>query len=117
MIYGVGTDLCSISRLSEALERTPNLGARIFHENEVSLPRTSLAARFAAKEALAKAIGNPKLLVWAEIEIVKDDKGRPSIVLHGKTKTNLEELGVSRIHLSLSHEQELASALVVVEAN
>jgi holo-[acyl-carrier protein] synthase len=77
----------------------------------------SLAARFAAKEALAKALGNPRLMQWVEIEIVKDELGKPGFVLHGQTAKNLESVGVQRIHLSLSHEQELASAFVVVEAS
>jgi holo-[acyl-carrier protein] synthase len=115
LITGIGIDLCSIPRLAESLARTPNLLPRIFHESEQSLPINSLAARFAAKEALAKAIGNPKLLVWNEIEIVKDDLGKPSFVFHGNTKLELEKLNV-RCLLSLSHELELATAMVVLEA-
>jgi holo-[acyl-carrier protein] synthase len=76
-----------------------------------------LAARFAAKEALAKAVGDPALLSWAEIEIVKDSLGKPSIQLHGETKSRVADLGINSIQLSLSHEQELASAFVVLEAN
>lgn len=101
--------------MAEALDRTPALRARVFHSSEHDLPINSLAARFAAKEALAKAIGNPKLLVWNEIEIVKDELGKPRFVFHGKTKTSIEELNV-RCHLSLSHELELATAMVVLEA-
>lgn len=115
MITGIGIDLCSIPRLAESLERTPNLRARIFHDAEQSLPINSLAARFAAKEALAKAIGNPKLLVWNEIEVVKDEHGKPEFVFHGQTKLELERLQV-RCLLSLSHELELATAMVVLEA-
>ena len=103
--------------MQEALERTPNLKARLFHANEQGLPNHSLAARFAAKEALAKALGDPKLLSWSEIEIVKDELGKPSIQLHGATKERVEALGISAIQLSISHEQELASAFVVLEAN
>jgi holo-[acyl-carrier protein] synthase len=117
VIFGIGTDLCSIERMRESLERTPNLAQRLFHENEIALPVNSLAARFAAKEALAKAIGNPRLLVWNEIEIAKDDTGKPAICLHGSTKGNLAQLGDLKIHLSISHELELASAVVVVESN
>jgi holo-[acyl-carrier protein] synthase len=103
--------------MQDALERTPNLKTRLFHANEQELPNHSLAARFAAKEALAKALGNPKLLSWSEIEIVKDQLGKPSIQLHGETKERVMALGISAIQLSLSHEQELASAFVVLEAN
>lgn len=117
MIYGVGTDLCSVVRLADALARTPNLKERLFHPNEMTLAIPSLAARFAAKEALAKALGDPKILRWSEIEIVKDELGKPSIALHGQTKERVRALGISAIQLSLSHEQELASAFVVLEAN
>jgi holo-[acyl-carrier protein] synthase len=117
MIYGVGTDLCSVVRMTAALERTPELKGRLFHPNEFELSDASLAARFAAKEALAKALGDPKLLSWSEIEIVKNDLGKPSIQLHGLSKQRVENLGISVIQLSLSHEQELASAFVVLEAN
>lgn len=117
MIFGIGTDLCSIERMQQSLDRTPNLAQRIFHPNESGLPVNSLAARFAAKEALAKAIGDPRLLVWAEIEVAREDSGKPHFILHGNTKANLESLGISQIHLSLSHEIELASAMVVVESN
>lgn len=115
MITGIGIDLCSIPRLTEALERTPGLRARIFHRAEQDLPTNSLAARFAAKEALAKAIGNPKLLVWNEIEVVKDELGKPSFSFHGSTKLEIEKLNL-RCLLSLSHELELATAMVVLEA-
>jgi holo-[acyl-carrier protein] synthase len=116
VIVGVGTDLCSISRLSEALERTPNLKARLFHSSEQELPVNSLAARFAAKEAIAKALGDPKILVWNEIALSKDSNGKPEFEFFGTTKANLEKLGY-RFFVSISHEQELASAFVVVEAN
>jgi len=115
LIAGIGIDLCSIARMAEALERTPALSARVFHPSEESLPINSLAGRFAAKEALAKAIGNPKLLVWNEIEVVKDELGKPSFVFHGKTKLEIEILNV-RCLLSISHELELATAMVVLEA-
>jgi len=115
LITGIGIDLCSIPRLAEALERTPSLLSRLFHTSEQALPHNSLAARFAAKEALAKAIGNPALLVWNEIEVVKDELGKPSFVFHGQTKSAIDELKVS-CHLSLSHELELATAMVVLEA-
>lgn len=117
MIYGVGTDLCSVVRMADSLARTPNLKERLFHPNEFQLGNASLAARFAAKEALAKALGDPKLLSWSEIEIVKNDLGKPSIQLHGLTKQRVEAVGISAIQLSLTHELELASAFVILEAN
>ena len=103
--------------MSEALARTPNLKERLFHPNEFALSDASLAARFAAKEALAKALGDPKLLSWSEIEIVKDSLGKPSIELHADSKSRVASLGITSIQLSLSHEQDLASAFVVLEAS
>lgn len=115
MITGIGIDLCTIARLAEALERTPGLRERLFHPFEQDLPVNSLAARFAAKEALAKAIGNPSLLVWNEIAVTKDELGKPSFEFFGKTKAEIENLNVN-CFLSLSHELELATAMVVLEA-
>ena len=115
MILGIGTDLCSIARLAEAIERTPNLKTRLFATGEFDLPINSLAARFAAKEALAKALGDPSKLVWNEIEIANNQLGKPEFVFHGATATYINSLSC-RVHLSLSHELELASAMVVVEA-
>jgi holo-[acyl-carrier protein] synthase len=116
VIVGVGTDLCSISRLSEALSRTPALRERLFHSSEQALPNNSLAARFAAKEAIAKALGDPRLLNWNEIALSKDANGKPEFEFFGATKERLVALGY-RYLVSISHEQELASAFVVVEAS
>ena len=117
MIFGIGTDLCSVQRLTESLRRTEGLAERLFHPNELELSNQSLAARFAAKEALAKAIGDPKLLSWSEIEIVKDGLGNPSLQLHGQTAVNIAQLGDLWLHLSLTHDAQLAQAFVVVESN
>ena len=116
MIYGTGVDVCSIERLEQSLSRTENLGARLFHENEQALPSQSLAARFAAKEALAKALGTPSILVWNEIEVVKDPLGKPSLSFHGNTMEKIRELGELRFHLSMSHDGPVAVATVVVES-
>jgi len=116
LIYGTGVDVCSIERLEQSLQRTENLGARLFHENEIGLASQSLAARFAAKEALAKALGTPAILTWNEIEVVKDSLGKPSLLFHGKTKSRIDELGELRFHLSMSHDGPVAVATVVVES-
>jgi holo-[acyl-carrier protein] synthase len=116
LIYGTGVDVCSIERLEQSLSRTENLGARLFHENERDLPPQSLAARFAAKEALAKALGTPAILVWNEIEVVKDALGKPSLKFHGKTSEKIRDLGDLRFHLSMSHDGPVAVATVVVES-
>lgn len=115
MIFGVGTDICSIERLEKAL-LTPGFKERIFHPNEQELNASSLAARFAAKEALAKALGDPKLLVWNEIEVQKTESGKPWFAFHGSTLSNLEPLQLNS-HLSISHDAGFATAVVVLEAN
>ena len=112
MIVGVGTDLVSVARLEEALERTPTLRARLFTPGEAGLPLESLAARFAAKEALAKALGAPEGLSWQDAEVVTEPGGRPVFALTGEVASLV---GDARVHLSLTHDGGLASAYVVVE--
>lgn len=116
MIYGIGVDVCSVERLEQSLGRTDNLAARLFHENELTLSGQSLAARFAAKEALAKALGTPSILAWNEIEVAKERSGKPFFRFHGKTGDKIEELGDLKFHLSLSHDGSVAVASVVVES-
>ena len=116
MIYGIGSDVCSISRLEQSLSRTPKLSQRLFHENELGLSGQSLAARFAAKEAIAKAIGDPRLFSFSEIEITKNSVGKPEVTFHHKTKERIQKLGNLNFHLSLSHDAGIALATVVVES-
>jgi len=114
MIVGVGVDVVDIARF-QALERTPGLMERVFTENERSLPTASLAARFAAKEAVGKALGNPGDLSWQDAEVRSEPNGRPYLVVSGGVAARAEELGVARWHLSLSHDAGIASAMVVAE--
>ena len=117
MILGIGNDVCSIERLEQSISRTPKLSERLFHPNEIGLPVRSLAARFAAKEAVTKAIGDPKILTFNEVEIVKDSQGKPSIEFHASTKARISELGELTFHVSLAHDAGVALATVVVERN
>jgi holo-[acyl-carrier protein] synthase len=116
MIIGVGTDVVEIARLEHSLERTPTLRERLFTPGEASLPLESLAARFAAKEALAKALGAPGDLSWQDAEVVTDVSGWPSFELRGSVAARGEQLGVQRVHLSLSHDAGVAVAFVVLES-
>jgi holo-[acyl-carrier protein] synthase len=75
----------------------------------------SLAARFAAKEALAKALGAPSGLVWLDAEVTTDDDGRPRFEVTGTVAERAAELGVATIHVSLSHDAGIASAVVICE--
>lgn len=118
-IVGVGIDVAGIERFGAALERTPTLADRLFVAGELWLPSgeqrgtASLAARFAAKEALAKALGAPGGLHWQDAEIVTAGSGQPSLVVRGTVAARAAELGVCEWHLSLSHDAGVASAVVI----
>jgi len=111
----VGIDVVDVARFAEILERTPALAERLFTVAERSRPMASQAARFAAKEALAKALGAPTGLHWHDAEVVSGEDGRPWFVVAGTVAKRCDLLGVEQIHLSLSHDAGLASAMVVLE--
>ncbi len=121
MIIGIGTDVASIERFAAALERTPAMAERLFLPAEMLRPDgrprgvDSLAARFAAKEALAKALGAPGNLAWTDAEITADRSGRPGIAVTGTVAARADALGVRAWHLSLSHDAGIATAMVVAE--
>ncbi|MFD5398309.1 holo-ACP synthase [Streptomyces sp. NPDC127097] len=121
MIIGVGIDVAEIDRFGAALERTPELAHRLFIEDELILPSgerrgiASLAARFAAKEALAKALGAPAGLHWTDAEVYVEDSGQPKLRVQGTVEARAEELGVRSWHVSLSHDAGVASAVVIAE--
>lgn len=116
MIVGIGIDVVDVARFGLTLERTPALRERLFTAAERVLPLASLAARFAAKEALAKALGAPAGLQWHDCEVVKDAEGRPTFALTGTVHSRAIGLRAHTIHLSLSHDAGIASAMVVAEA-
>ena len=116
MIVGIGVDVVDVARFEESLERTPSLKKRLFTDQERVLPVASLAARFAAKEALAKAIGSPGGLEWQDAEVVCDESGRPSLVTRASVADAATAAGVDTWHLSLSHDGGCAVAMVVAEA-
>ena len=115
MIVGIGTDLCVIERFEAMLRRRPGIAERILTSGERALPVQSQAARFAAKEALAKALGSPGGMNWLDAE-VRSEAGAPSFVVTGTVAERVAELGVTRIHLSVSHDGGFATATVVCEA-
>lgn len=114
-VIGVGIDVCDIGRFAESLQRTPALRDRVFTGDEVNRPVASLAARFAAKEALAKALGAPTGLQWHDCEVVSEATGRPRFELRGSVAAAATALGATSVHLSLSHDAGIASAMVVLE--
>jgi holo-[acyl-carrier protein] synthase len=116
MIVGVGVDVVDVARFAGSLERTPGLAARLFTEHERALRPRSLAARFAAKEALAKALGAPPGLRWTDAEVRNAPGGRPSLHVNGTVAAAAARLGVATWHISLSHDGGVAVAVVIAES-
>ena len=114
-VVGVGIDVVDIDRFEESLTRTPGLRDRLFTADESSRPLASLAARFAAKEAIAKALGAPVGMAWHDAEIVSEETGRPRFEIRGTVAAQADALGVAHVHVSLSHDAGIASAVVVLE--
>ncbi|WP_159501877.1 holo-ACP synthase [Microbacterium sp. 18062] len=116
MIVGIGVDLVDIPRFERTLARTPRLRERLFSPGERTLSPRSLAARYAAKEALIKALGGSDGVHWTEIEITPEPSGRPWFTLTGSTAEVVASRGITALHLSLSHDAGLATAYVVAES-
>ncbi len=115
MIIGVGIDVVDVARFEAALTRTPALRDRLFTAEERTLGVASLAARFAAKEALAKSLGAPSGMQWTDAWVVTHPSGRPFLEVRGSVQSRASELGVDAFHLSLSHDAGIASAVVIAE--
>ncbi|WP_404419857.1 holo-ACP synthase [Marinospirillum sp.] len=124
MLVGIGTDLARIQRFSDLLERRGEaISRRLLTPSEQAglakapNPGAFLAKRFAAKEALLKALGTGLRdgLGWQQLEVSNDELGKPLISLSGRAAEMAAEKGVARVHLSLSDEQEHALAFVVLE--
>jgi holo-[acyl-carrier protein] synthase len=115
-IHGVGTDIVETQRIRDLHGREPRFARRVFTNRELdySFSRGAkylhLAARFAAKEAVAKALGGS--FAWKDVEVVNSSIGRPEVSLHGRAKA---AAGNARVHLSLSHTRHYACAVAVVE--
>lgn len=116
MIVGIGVDLVDIPRFERTIERTPRLIERLFSERERVLKPHSLAARYAAKEALIKALGGSDGVHWTEIEVASEASGRPLFLLSGSTAAVVAARGITAVHLSMSHDAGLATAYVIAEA-
>jgi holo-[acyl-carrier protein] synthase len=115
MIVGIGVDVAEISRLERALARSPALAARLFAESERSLPIWSLAGCFAAKEAVAKALGAPRGLRWTDAVVDHDESGAPVLRISGTVAAAAASLGVTSWHVSISHDAGVSVAMVVAE--
>jgi len=115
VIAGIGVDVVDLERFARSLERTPKLRERLFTEAERGLPVHSLAARFAAKEALIKALGGSEGVRWHDMEIVPDEERNPGFVLHNVVERQVRERGIAHIHVSMSHDAGIATAFVIAE--
>lgn len=115
MIIGTGVDVVNINRFAEIIERTPGFIDRVFVEHERDKLLRSLAARFAAKEAAAKALRAPAGLVWQHCWIENDPDGAPHLVATGTVAQRAADLGINRWHLTLTHDEPVAIASVVAE--
>ncbi|PXA68618.1 holo-ACP synthase [Cryobacterium arcticum] len=115
MIKGIGVDIVDLARFDRQVARTPGLVPRLFAPGERGLPPHSLAARFAAKEALIKALGDSVGASWQEMEVVSDAHGNPSFTLSGVVQETLDARGITSAHLSLTHDAGVACAFVVLE--
>ena len=125
MIVGVGIDMVEVERMRRLLERKGERAlTRLFTAGELAYARThpeperQFAARVAAKEAAYKALSGNDLanaIGWKELEVVSQRGQAPVLVLHGRAQTRAAELGVYRVHLSITHTEHMAAAYVVAE--
>jgi len=122
MIYGIGIDIVKIERMKKVVEKWGNkFLERVFTDREISYcyekkePFLSLAVRFAAKEALIKAVGSIEYVSLRDIEVVNVETGKPLLKVRGKLGDFFQEQLIKNVHLSLSHEHEYGIACVVLE--
>ena len=115
MVKGIGVDLVDIARFEEHVAKTPKLLERLFLSSELDAPMKTIAGRFAAKEALIKALGGSDGVAWHEVEITKNLSGKPEIKTLGSTAQTVADAGISSLHLSISHDAGMAIAMVVAE--
>ena len=116
-VRSVGFDVCSVARFTAALERSPRLLERLFTPAERELPPASLAARFAAKEAIAKALGAPGGMRWHDCTVRRISGGPPVVEITGTVAARAAELGIDRWHLSISHDAGIAAAVAIGESD
>lgn len=122
MIIGLGTDIVEIASIQKAMEQSNRFAKRVFTENEIRyceskpLKYQHYAARFAAKEAVMKALktGWDKGVQWEQVEIFNQPSGTPIFLPNGKTKELLDKIGATNIEVSLSHSEQYAIAVVCI---
>ncbi|WP_224995961.1 holo-ACP synthase [Cesiribacter sp. SM1] len=123
MISGTGIDIVEVDRIRESIEKNERFKTLVFSTDEIlycekqATAYQSYAARFAAKEALFKALGTGwrGKLAFNEVSVVNDQWGKPYIHLTGDTLKTVEALGSTNIHISISHAKAYATAVVIIE--
>ncbi|MDZ4122226.1 MAG: holo-ACP synthase [Candidatus Cloacimonadaceae bacterium] len=123
MILGIGTDIIDIRRIKHNLELNPRFAERIFTAREIEYCQSrasshcSFAVRFAAKEAVMKALGTgwDGKVNWIDIEILNSESGTPAVFVYNYTKELMDQKRVIQIHISLSHEKDYATAMAILE--
>ncbi|ABS41264.1 holo-ACP synthase [Clostridium botulinum] len=123
MIYGIGTDITEIRRIEKAITRNKNFINKLFTKNEMDLWKKKnfklefIAGRFAAKEAISKALGTGiRDFNFKDIEIINNELGKPQVILKPKAEDIIRKISQSyKIHLSISHEKEYAIAYALLE--
>jgi holo-[acyl-carrier protein] synthase len=119
-MIGIGVDLCEIDRMRAALARTPTMRDRVFTPAEREYcdrrndPTERYAVRFAAKEAVLKAMGlGLGACGWHDIEVLRAESGAPSVILHGRARELAEERGIRSWRLTMTHTHQVAEAIAV----
>jgi holo-[acyl-carrier protein] synthase len=124
MILGLGIDLVAVERFDpDRWGAGQHVLEEIFTDGELAYCRSMrrpdefFAVRFAAKEAYFKALGTGKVgaISWRDVEVVRDEKGRPALAVSGEARRVSDGIGVRRIHVSLTHTDDAAAAVVVLE--
>ncbi|KEH90079.1 4'-phosphopantetheinyl transferase [Clostridium novyi A str. 4540] len=124
MIIGIGTDIVEIDRINKSIERTPNFINKLFTKKEIEyfisrkMRPEFIAGKFAAKESVAKALGTGfRKFGFRDIEIDKDELGKPLVHLSGEAKETANKFGDYKLHLSISHGRENAIAYAILEVD
>ena len=121
MIKGIGIDIIEIDRIKKAMEKRDSFIERLFTENEVVLFKRknykveSIAGNFAAKEAISKALGTGIAFSWKNIEVLRDEKGKPYANLSGNAKKIFDDKKCKNLQISISHSKEYAVANCIIE--
>ena len=118
-IVGLGVDICEIARMERALGRHPTMRPRVFTTEEIAYcdgkarPAESYAGRFAAREAVIKALGGYRGKRWQDISVTRHPSGAPIIALTGNAKRRADALGITRVMITFTHEKTSAVAFAV----